>query len=93
MIDNSSGVLGDFILEEVTVFIFIGDLSLMIHELLFLLSFSVRLIENDTISFHRFESFDENLCVETRSFYIFINNSRSKQNKRNPRHPFVDIGR
>ena len=27
----------------------------------------------------------------TRSFYIFINNSRSKQ--KNPRHAFVDIGR
>ena len=26
-------------------------------------------------------------------FYIFINNSRSKQNKKNPRHSFVDIGR
>ena len=26
-------------------------------------------------------------------FYIFINNSRSKQNKKNPRHPFVDIGK
>ena len=23
--------------------------------------------------------------------YIFINNSRSKQNKKNPEHPFVDI--
>ena len=26
-------------------------------------------------------------------FYIFINNSRSKQNLKNPRHPFVDIGK
>ena len=26
-------------------------------------------------------------------FYIFINNSRSKQNQKNPRHPFVDIGK
>ena len=26
-------------------------------------------------------------------FYIFINNSRSKQNKNNPRHAFVDIGK
>ena len=26
-------------------------------------------------------------------FYIFTNNSRSKQNKKNPRHPFVDIGK
>ena len=24
-------------------------------------------------------------------FYIFVNNSRSKQNKKNPEHPFVDI--
>ena len=24
-------------------------------------------------------------------FYVFINNSRSKQNKKNPEHPFVDI--
>ena len=24
-------------------------------------------------------------------FYIFINNSRSKQNQKNPTHPFVDI--
>ena len=24
-------------------------------------------------------------------FYIFINNSRSKQNKKNSKHPFVDI--
>ena len=31
--------------------------------------------------------------VETSSFYIFINNSRSKQNLKNPRHPFVDIGK
>ena len=30
-------------------------------------------------------------CVETRSFLIFANNSRSKQNKKNPTHPFVDI--
>ena len=26
-------------------------------------------------------------------FYIFINNSRPKQNERNPEHPFVDIGK
>ena len=25
-------------------------------------------------------------------FLIFANNSRSKQNKKNPEHPFVDIG-
>ena len=24
-------------------------------------------------------------------FYIFINNSRSKQNKKNPKHAFLDI--
>ena len=35
----------------------------------------------------------KNECIETRSFYIFINNSRSKQNKKNPRHAFVDIGK
>ena len=27
------------------------------------------------------------------TFLIFANNLRSKQNKRNPAHPFVDIGR
>ena len=27
----------------------------------------------------------------TLTFYIFINNSRSKQNKKNPEHDFVDI--
>ena len=32
-------------------------------------------------------------CVETRSFFIFANISRSKQNKKNPEHPFVDIGK
>ena len=26
------------------------------------------------------------------AFLIFANNSRSKQNKKNPAHPFVDIG-
>ena len=30
-------------------------------------------------------------CVENRSFLIFANTSRSKQNKRNPAQPFVDI--
>ena len=25
------------------------------------------------------------------AFHIFINSSRSKQNKKNPEHPFVDI--
>ena len=29
--------------------------------------------------------------VSTLVFYTFINNSRSKQNKENPAHPFVDI--
>ena len=32
-------------------------------------------------------------CVETRSFFIFANNSRSKQNKKNAAYPFVDIGK
>ena len=31
--------------------------------------------------------------VETRSFLIFANNSRSKQNKKNPAHAFVDTGK
>ena len=31
-------------------------------------------------------------CVETRLFQIFANNSRSKPNKKNPEHPFVDNG-
>ena len=31
--------------------------------------------------------------AETRSFLIFANNSRSKQNKKSPTHPFVDIGK
>ena len=35
----------------------------------------------------------KNECVETRSFLIFGNNSRSKQNYKNPAHPFVDIGK
>ena len=34
----------------------------------------------------------KNECVETRSFSFFANNSRSKQNLKNPAHPFVDIG-
>ena len=33
----------------------------------------------------------KNECVETRSFLIFENNSRSKQDKKNPTHFFVDI--
>ena len=32
-------------------------------------------------------------CIETRFFSIFANNSRSKQNKKNTEHPFVDIGK
>ena len=32
-------------------------------------------------------------CVETRSFLILANNSSSKQNKKNPEHPFVDTGK
>ena len=35
----------------------------------------------------------KNECVETRSFLIFANNSRSKQNKKNTEHSFVDIGK
>ena len=35
----------------------------------------------------------KNESVETKSFLIFTNNSRSKQNKKNPAHPFVDIGK
>ena len=32
-------------------------------------------------------------CVETRPFLILTNNSRSKQNKITPEHPFLDIGK
>ena len=32
-------------------------------------------------------------CVETKSFLILANNSRSKKKKKNPEHPFVDIGK
>ena len=35
----------------------------------------------------------KNKCVETRSFLFFTNNSRSKQNKNNSEHAFVDISR
>ena len=35
----------------------------------------------------------KNECIETRSFLIFASNSRSKQNKKNPRHSFVDVGK
>ena len=31
-------------------------------------------------------------CVETTSFLIFANDSKSKQNKKNPTHPFEDTG-
>ena len=34
-----------------------------------------------------------NECVETRSFLVFPNNPRSKQNGKNSGHPFVDIGK
>ena len=30
--------------------------------------------------------------VKTSSFSVFANGSRSKQNEKNPEHPFVDIG-
>ena len=32
-------------------------------------------------------------CVETRSFFSFANNSRSKQNKKYRKHPFADYGK
>ena len=32
-------------------------------------------------------------CAETKTFLIFANNSKSKQSKRNPEHPFVDVGK
>ena len=32
-------------------------------------------------------------CVETRSFFILANNSRSKQNETNLKHPFEHIGK
>ena len=32
-------------------------------------------------------------CVETRYFLILANNSSSKQNRKNPTHPFVEIGK
>ena len=32
-------------------------------------------------------------CVETRSFFIFVDNSRFKKKKKNPEQPFVDIGK
>ena len=35
----------------------------------------------------------KNNFVETRFSKIFANNSRSKQNKKNPTHAFVDIGK
>ena len=35
----------------------------------------------------------KNACVETRSVFIFANNSRFKQNKKNPEHTFVDSGK
>ena len=31
--------------------------------------------------------------VETRSCFIFVNDSRSKQNLKNPKHSIVDIGK
>ena len=35
----------------------------------------------------------KNECVETRPFFILANNSRSKQNKKNPEHTLVEIGK
>ena len=40
-----------------------------------------------------FRSWVINKNVETRSFFIFVNNSRFKQNKKYPEHSFVDIGK
>ena len=34
-----------------------------------------------------------NIHINQALFYIFINNSRSEQNKKHPEHPFVDIGK
>ena len=51
IIDNTSRLLDDVILGEVTVFNFFGHLS---HDKF---SFFFQLIENDVISFYRFESF------------------------------------
>ena len=31
--------------------------------------------------------------VETKSFLILANDSRSRQNKKNPEHPFVDLSK
>ena len=31
-------------------------------------------------------------CVETRTFLVFASTSRSKQNERNPEHPYIGIG-
>ena len=33
----------------------------------------------------------KNKCIETMPFFIFANNSRSKQNEKNPEHCFADI--
>ena len=44
----------------------------------------------------RFWSINKNVKndhVEARLFLIFANNSRSKQNKKNPEHPFVGTGK
>ena len=35
----------------------------------------------------------KNERIEARCFLTFANNSRSKQNKKNRTHPFVDIGK
>ena len=59
MIDNSQIILG-----AITIFSFVSDLSLMIHEFLFILlsneirfPFSFWLMEIDAISFQKLESF------------------------------------
>ena len=46
-----------------------------------------------TFLFVYFNKNVNNECVETRSFFIFASNSRSKQNEKIPEHPFVDIGK
>ena len=74
MIDILSGVLGDVILGEVTVFAFVSCLSLMIHDS-WLFSFFFRLIENDIIIAFKlhvcaYRSAIISLCFEKK--YLFL---------------------
>ena len=39
------------------------------------------------------KAFREKRVRRNQVFLIFANNSRSKQNKKNPEHPFADIGK